>query len=48
MDIARIYFKKWVEYVTFKRYDRWCENNQEELDEIKFSIENKMAPIYWC
>ena len=53
MTLAGIYFKKWIDYVSFKRYDRWCEEffneiKEEELGEVKYSIENDMDSIYWC
>jgi hypothetical protein len=44
MDLQRIYFEKWTEFVLFRRYDRWSQEFfNEELDEVKYSIKNDMV-----
>ena len=47
MDIL-FYFKKWKQNVEFKKYDQWCENNNEELMENYYAQENNMDSNYWC
>ena len=46
--IASKYFNIWRNIVSFRKYDQWCEINNEILEEQEFAIENKMDPIYWC
>jgi hypothetical protein len=41
------YFDKWCLFVTGKKYDRWCETQEENRSEQKFA-EKHMDPIYWC
>ena len=53
MESVRKYFNIWRTNVSYIRYDRWCEENFEELlreqqDEIKYAAENDMDPVYWC
>ena len=43
-----VYFKKWRDYVSYKKYDRWCEIHNEELDEINYARENNMESFHWC
>lgn len=47
MDIA-FYLKKWRDIVSFKKYDRWCETQEEEHNEINYARENNMDSLYWC
>lgn len=46
--IARKYFDIWRDIVSFRKYDQWCEINNEILAEQEFAMENGMDPIYWC
>jgi len=57
-DLCEIYFKKWRDEVSFRRYDRWCQTEEAKklFDEIKeedeyereYACKNTMDPIYWC
>ena len=46
--LAKKYFNRWCEFVTFKRYDKWCDILEEELEEQDYARENNLEPIYWC
>jgi hypothetical protein len=41
------YFSKWRIFVSSQKYDRWCEEHEEEINEIVYAQKN-LEPIYWC
>jgi hypothetical protein len=48
VDVSR-YFKHWCKYLRDAREKRiWEEDAQEELDELEYSAENGLDPVYWC
>ena len=57
-DLCEIYFKKWRDEVSFRRYDRWCMSEEgleyftqikeEEELEREYACKNTMDTIYWC
>ena len=57
-DLLKIYFKKWQEIISFRKYDEWCQTEearncfnkiqQEEKDEQDYACKTGMDPIYWC
>ena len=48
MFSIQYYFNKWKKIVDFKRYDTWCEINDERLKEEEFARNNDLEPVYWC
>jgi hypothetical protein len=48
MKTINYYFNLWRTKVLFRKYDDWCENNNEELEEEQFAAENNMESIHWC
>jgi hypothetical protein len=56
--LEKKYFKRWIEEVSFRRYDRWCETDaakkmfdeikEEEEDDRNYAMHNNMDSIYWC
>ena len=45
-------FKVWKANATtirsFREYDKWCEDREEELQEVECAIKNGMDPVFWC
>jgi hypothetical protein len=58
MDTLKIFFKKWRDIISFRKYDEWCETDeakkafyeikQEEEDEKEYARQNDMDSIHWC
>ena len=48
MILAKKYFKIWRDIVSYKKYDEWCEINQEYLNELQFAMDNEMDSVHWC
>ena len=44
----KFYFKKWRAIVSKRKYDEWCELNNERLGEEEFAAREGMDSIYWC
>ena len=46
------YFNLWKknasDLASFRRYDEWCEANQEMLNEERYACENNMDSVHWC
>ena len=42
------YFKKWRDIVSFRKYDEWCELNNERLAEEEFASQSGMDSEHWC
>jgi len=41
------YYKRWRQFAASKRYDRWCEKQDEHLKEQSYAEQN-LEPEYWC
>ena len=48
MENISVYFKKWRDYVSYKKYDLWCEIQEEVWVEEEFARENNMESFHWC
>ena len=48
LELVRRIVEHWRNIVSCRRYDTWCEINNEEVDEIEFARENHMDTIHWC
>ena len=41
-------FTHWQLVVEGRRYDEWCLNHAEELEEEDYARENEMDTVLWC
>jgi len=48
MESVREFFTRWRNAVEFAKYDRWCEEHEEELSEQMFAMLNDMDSEHWC
>ena len=46
--MERYYFNLWRNNTMFRKYDKWCEIQEEEQNENNYAQENGMDSIYWC
>jgi len=37
MSLERKYFDLWAQFVTYRKYDKWCEENYEEMVDSNYS-----------
>ena len=43
-----MFFNIWRNKVIAIRYSKWCEINNDQLEDTKYAEESGMSSDYWC
>ena len=48
VSILRKYFDIWRDNIMYRKYDRWCEIQEEQHDDESYARKTGMDSVYWC
>ena len=38
----------WRDNIMYRKYDRWCEIQEEQIEEDSYARKTGMDSVYWC